>query len=171
MTSFKDRWQITKNWQLIHPFLGIVSLLFSAYVIYKGIFGNPLEGNTAKIVFGVFGILILSFLLLKITLWLFSKLEKRWAVNYRWELIAIFLVFAITGSTSARISNPVMELLGLSAENMNSGLFWTLRILLIFPLYQILLVMVGWLFGQYTFFWAFEKKMLKRIGFKRFIKD
>jgi len=27
------------------------------------------------------------------------------------------------------------------------------------------------LFGQYKFFWAFEKKMLYRLGFKQFKQD
>ena len=37
-------------------------------------------------------------------------------------------------------------------------------ILLIFPVYQILLVAFGWLFGQFKFFWNMEKKMLRRLG-------
>jgi hypothetical protein len=42
--------------------------------------------------------------------------------------------------------------------------------MLIFSIYQFLLVIVGTIFGQYQFFWNMEKKMLKRIGFKRFFK-
>jgi hypothetical protein len=38
-----------------------------------------------------------------------------------------------------------------------------LRLLLIFPIYQILLVFVGFIFGQFSFFWNFEKKMLERL--------
>jgi hypothetical protein len=38
-----------------------------------------------------------------------------------------------------------------------------LRLLLIFPIYQILLVFVGFIFGQFSFFWEFEKKMLVRL--------
>ena len=53
----------------------------------------------------------------------------------------------------------------------NSFLFWTLRILIIFPVYQLLLIIFGWLFGQFHFFWAFEKKMLSRMGFKRFFNE
>jgi hypothetical protein len=37
---------------------------------------------------------------------------------------------------------------------------------LIFPLYQVLLVLIGALFGQFSFFWGFEKKMLRRFGLK-----
>ncbi|HCO85018.1 MAG TPA: diacylglyceryl transferase, partial [Arenibacter sp.] len=43
-------------------------------------------------------------------------------------------------------------------------IYLTFRILLIFPIYQFLLVIYGWLFGQFKFFWEFEKKMLSRMG-------
>jgi hypothetical protein len=33
------------------------------------------------------------------------------------------------------------------------------------------LIIIGALFFQFSFFWNFEKKILKRIGFKRFFKD
>jgi hypothetical protein len=36
-------------------------------------------------------------------------------------------------------------------------------LVLIFPFYQVLLVFIGFLFGQFTFFWNFEKKMLNRM--------
>jgi hypothetical protein len=41
------------------------------------------------------------------------------------------------------------------------------RLLLIFPIYQVLLVANGFLFGQFTFFWNFEKKLLRslKLGF------
>jgi len=52
-----------------------------------------------------------------------------------------------------------------------AGLFYIiLRIVLIFPIYQITLPLVGWLFGQFKFFWDFEKKMLQRMGLGRFFK-
>jgi len=36
-----------------------------------------------------------------------------------------------------------------------------------FVIYQVLLVILGTLFGQHKFFWNMEKKMLSRIGLKR----
>ena len=173
MEAFKKRWQIRQNWQLIFPLLGIISLFFSGYIIFKGLFKNLLKDTSATTYYLItlIGTLILSYILLRITLWFFKKLEHRWEVSYRWELISIFLVFALTGSTAARLSDPVMHLLGMHKETMNGGLFWTIRILIIFPVYQVLLVCFGWLFGQFDFFWKFEKKMLSRLGFKRFFKE
>jgi hypothetical protein len=107
--------------------------------------------------------------LLKLVLIIFSKLEKKWAVSYKWEMISIFLVFASTGSSSVFISRPLIKLMGINKDNLPDYAYWILYILIGFIFYQILLVAIGWLFGQYKFFWAFEKKMLSRIGLKRFI--
>jgi hypothetical protein len=56
--------------------------------------------------------------------------------------------------------------LGISKEALG---FWftPIRLLMIFPIYQVLLVLIGFLFGQYGFFWAFEKKLLRslKLGF------
>jgi hypothetical protein len=38
-----------------------------------------------------------------------------------------------------------------------------IRLIIIFPIYQILLVLIGSIFGQFRFFWKFEKKILKRM--------
>ncbi|MBH76402.1 MAG: diacylglyceryl transferase, partial [Flavobacteriales bacterium] len=44
-----------------------------------------------------------------------------------------------------------------------------LRILIIFIAYQFTLLIVAFLFGQFDFFWKQEKKILKRLGFKKFL--
>ncbi|WP_062058014.1 DUF6787 family protein [Aquimarina longa] len=171
MQKFKERWEIKHNWQLLFPILGIASLLFSSYLISKYLL-NSIYQPVDSIYIGLLSaiILFLTFLFLFITLKLFSVLETKWNVSYRWELIAIFIVFAITGSTAARISDPILSILGLH-KGINSWIYWPIRILLIFPIYQVLLLIVGWIFGQFKFFWNFEKKMLRRMGFARFLKD
>ncbi len=100
-----------------------------------------------------------------------DKLRKRWGISSNWQITVIFIVFAITGSTSAKIAGPVVEFLGMTKENTNLWIYWPVRILLIFPIYQIFLVSFGWLFGQFEFFWNFEKKMLKRMGFAKYLND
>ncbi|WP_336375858.1 DUF6787 family protein [Altibacter sp. HG106] len=78
----------------------------------------------------------------------------------------ILIVFAITGSTSAKFAAPLTEFVGVEKE-MGVWIYWPVRILIIFPIYQVLLVFFGWLFGEYTFFLNFEKKMLRsmKLGF------
>ncbi len=173
MQKFKDRWEIQSNWQLIFPLIGVVSLLFSGYLIGKTIL-TSIEFSQIDVAYlGLISTLTLFLfsLLLYITLKLFKVLEKKWDVSYRWELIAIFIAFAITGSTAARISDPIISFLGFEKEITTGWIYWPLRIFLVFPIYQILLLIVGWLFGQFKFFWNFEKKMLSRMGLSRFMKD
>jgi hypothetical protein len=99
-----------------------------------------------------------------------KELKKRWGIETNFQFTIIFIVFAITGSTSAWLSKPVCFWLGITKEDL--GLWFTpFRLLLIFPLYQILLVLIGFLFGQFKFFWAFEKKMLRRMGLGFFFKE
>ena len=100
-----------------------------------------------------------------------EKLKKRWGLTSNWQVLTILLVFSITGYSSLLIAKPILGLFGLQQETANPWIYRPLRILLIFPFYQVLIVLYGWLFGQFQFFWAFEKKMLSRIGFKRFFKE
>jgi len=173
MQKFKDRWQIQSNWQLIFPALGLLSLVFSSYLIGKRITTSIGIDPTDIAYIGILSTLIIFFsaLFLFITLKLFNVLEPRWKVTYRWELIAIFIAFAVTGSTSARISAPVLSFIGINNETMSGWIYWPIRILFVFPIYQILLLIVGWLFGQFKFFWNFEKKMLCRMGFSKLFLD
>ncbi len=94
-----------------------------------------------------------------------EKLKQRWGIESNFQIVLILLVFAINGSFAAWVSKPVTEFFGLSEETTNPYiLYLVLRILLVFPIYQITLPLVGWLFGQFKFFWEFEKIMLKRLG-------
>jgi len=95
-----------------------------------------------------------------------EKFKQRWGISSNFQLVVIFVVVAITGSASARLAGPFVELIGISSDAIHPVLHWVIRLILIFPIYQILLVTIGWLFGQFNFFWNFEKKMLRRIGIR-----
>lgn len=163
MQKFKANWQITKNWQLIFPFIGLVALGYSSFKL-ASLFIS-IENPAILIGLGA----VIFFALLKFILKIFVKLEKKWEVNHRWELISIFLVFASTGSSSVFVSRPLIKLMGINRDNLPTFAYWFLYIIIGFIFYQILLVLIGWIFGQYKFFWNFEKKMLRRIGLKRFV--
>ncbi len=98
-----------------------------------------------------------------------DKLKKRWGIESNLQLIVIFIVFAVTGSSAAKLAAPITTFMGLNYETTSGWIYWPVRILLIFPIYQVLLVCFGWLFGQFRFFWGFEKKMLKRMGLGKFL--
>jgi hypothetical protein len=98
-----------------------------------------------------------------------KKLKERWNIQSNYQLTIIFVVFAITGSLSAYLAKPVLVILGVSREVfpdyfIGGFFYYSLRILIIFPIYQVLLVVIGSIFGQHKFFWNFEKKMLTRLG-------
>ena len=106
----------------------------------------------------------------------FNRLKDKWAVESNLQLVIIFIVFAITGSSSVKIAKPLLELMGVEMnafENIFLGslFYWILRILIVFPIYQILLLFFGTIFFQFKFFWKFEKKILSRMGFKRFFRE
>lgn len=93
-----------------------------------------------------------------------EKLKKRWGITSNFQLVVIFIVFAVTGSTSAYLSKPVLAWMGVTKDVLSLWLYYPLYIILIFPIYQVLLVFFGFISGQFKFFWAFEKKMLKAVG-------
>ena len=163
MKKFKNRWEINKNWQLIIPFLGVISLLYSAYRV-AGIFFDRHEKS--NLVYLVLASIVLYFIFLKVTFFFFKKLERRWVVKQKYEMISLFLVFAFTGSSSMFIGRPIIKMIGITEDNLNITVYWILYILIGLLFYQVLLVLFGWLFGQFTFFWNFEKKILSRFGFK-----
>ena len=94
-----------------------------------------------------------------------EKLKKRWGITSNFQLAIIFIVFAFTGSSSVYITSPIFEYFGITKSNLNVVLYYFLKIILVFPVYQILLIFFGFVFGQFKFFWNFEKKMLIGMGF------
>ena len=97
-----------------------------------------------------------------------KKLKEKWGITSNFQIIIILFVFSVTGSLSLLVAKPLLDFIGLDKATLSPWIFWPIRILIIFPIYQILIVIIGALFGQFQFFWNFEKKMLARLGFKRF---
>ena len=88
-----------------------------------------------------------------------SKLIKIFKVKDFYQLIIVFVVFGITGSLSVVLGKYV--LINIFGESfLNNDYYWFLRLILIFPIYQFLLIVVGALFGQFRYFWEIEKKIL-----------
>jgi hypothetical protein len=96
-----------------------------------------------------------------------ANLKQRWNLKNNWQVVVIILVFALTGSTAAMISKPILHWLGITKETHHLALYILLYIVIIFPIYQVLLVSIGFIFGQFDFFWSIEKKMLHllKLGF------
>jgi len=164
MEDFKKQWEITKNWQLIFPLTGLIS---SIYLGIKLSFKILSQNFILELFIGI----LIGIIIVKLCLFFINKLEKKWIVNKRWELIRIFLIFALTGSSSVLVGRPIIKFIGVSKDNLNLVVYYSLFIMISLIFYQILLLLWGWIFGQFDFFWRFEKKMLKRLGLKKFIKN
>lgn len=97
-----------------------------------------------------------------------KRLKDKWGIDSNFQLLIIFFVFSITGSLSLFIAKPLLSFFLIKQDLLSPWIFWPIRILIIFPIYQVLIVIIGAIFGQFKFFWSFEKKMLFRLGFKQF---
>jgi hypothetical protein len=95
-----------------------------------------------------------------------KRLKKKWGITSNFQLFIIFIVFGITGSFSVLITEPVILFIFGDLDGLNPLLSWLLRMLILFPIYQALLLFFGFIFFQYKFFYQFEKKILKKIGLK-----
>ena len=92
--------------------------------------------------------------------WL-QKLQVRWKVKNAYQVIIILVVFACTGFTVLFLKKPLFQYWFTETEMP----LWasTLYYILILPVYNIFLLLYGFLFGQFQFFWAFEKRFFNRI--------
>lgn len=93
---------------------------------------------------------------------MFEKIKQRWKVGTV-QFILIICVFAITGSLTAYISRYITGWIGLTPESA----LWKRALLrgsvLLFG-YQFIILLVSIPFGQFNFFWNYEKKILRRMG-------
>lgn len=99
-----------------------------------------------------------------------KKLKSRWNIDTNKQLFIILLVFSVTGSSAAKLAAPITDLLGITRD-LGWYIYWPIRILIIFPVYQVLLVFFGWVFGEFDFFWTFEKRMLRSLRLGFLLKD
>ncbi|OEK06978.1 DUF6787 family protein [Roseivirga misakiensis] len=90
-----------------------------------------------------------------------KRLQGKWGLKSLFQTVMVLIVFAFTGSTVLFIKPYLFQLVGLESIEGTKGIL--LYIILVFPLYQILILIYGFIFGQFAFFWAWEKKMFGRI--------
>lgn len=96
---------------------------------------------------------------------MFKRLKEKWEIESNLQLIMIFIVFSISGSAALIVRKQIFNLINYDPD-------WpfvfkaVLYLITIVPAYQLMLIFFGTLFGQFSFFWKFEKKMLRRFGIK-----
>ncbi|SMG50825.1 hypothetical protein SAMN05661096_03750 [Marivirga sericea] len=92
-----------------------------------------------------------------------NKLKNRWNLKSGWQVVIVLLVFTCTGFTVMFLKEPILSLI--AAKEERNWIFTTIYYILIFPVYFIILLFYGFIFGQSKFFLGFVKKTFSR--FKR----
>jgi len=92
--------------------------------------------------------------------WL-DKLQTRWKVGSLFQVIVILIVFACTGFSVLFLKRPLFAYWFADGETplYASVIYYAL----ILPVYNVFLLMYGFVFGQFKFFWEFEKRFFSRL--------
>ena len=92
-----------------------------------------------------------------------NRLKEIFRVGSTYQLIIVFIVFGITGSLSLILSEYISSLYN------SNNIFMSMVLILL--TYQVLLIIIGSMFGQFQYFWAMEKKIFRRLSvLKKFSK-
>lgn len=90
-----------------------------------------------------------------------ERLRDRWKVKNTFQVFIILIVFTCTGTTVALIAKPLLRAI---FEPEDVPLWATiLYYVLILPIYNVFLLFYGLIFGQFMFFWNFEKRFFSRV--------
>ncbi len=87
-----------------------------------------------------------------------QKLKTKWDIRSNWDFWMIMIVFSLAGMSIGFERRPIFHLLGIEHETA----FWIKALVyipLIVPIYQLNLLVFGFLLGQFPFFWEKEKKI------------
>jgi len=93
--------------------------------------------------------------------WL-ERLRTRWGLTSPGQVLVILIVFSVTGMSVVFLRKSFFAFLGFDAHTP----IWLKSVsyvLFIFPAYQVLILIFGFLFGQFAFFWDKEKRMLQAV--------
>jgi hypothetical protein len=89
-----------------------------------------------------------------------QRLSDRWQVTPA-RVFLILLVFACTGFTVMFLKRPIVAFF--AGDGEQPLLFSIMYYVLILPVYNMILLIYGALFGQFKFFWEFEKRFFRRM--------
>lgn len=94
-----------------------------------------------------------------------EKLKQRWKVKSNLQMFIIFFVFSVSGSATLYIKTYIFHWINYSPQ-WPTYIKVIMYILIMVPVYQLTLLVMGTLFGQFEFFWRFEKKAMRRFRIK-----
>ena len=86
-----------------------------------------------------------------------ERIKEKWGITSSLQMVVIFIVFGVTGSASTLVSGPALDFFNIQKEALYPIIYWPLRILIVFPIYQVLLVCFGFIFGILVSVITFQK--------------
>ncbi len=93
---------------------------------------------------------------------MFRRLQDKWGVSgLRFALI--LFVFAIGGSLTGFLAKKLMPLFGIE----NQVIYWVIYVIVVTLLWPVCVMLVSVPFGQFQFFWQYQKKLFARITGRR----
>ena len=94
-------------------------------------------------------------------------LKKRWNIESDWRFAKIFVLFAVTGSSSVWVKKLVLFPLGFTPDAVSGWIYYPVRIIVLFISYQLLFLFWGFIFCEFPFAKWFVGKMTSRFTGKK----
>jgi hypothetical protein len=89
-----------------------------------------------------------------------KKLQAKWKLPGAGQVLLILVIFTCTGVTVVYLMRPLLLLVfGNPIPRWGQIVY----VIVIFPIYNLILLLFGFLFGQFHFFWNYELKLIKGI--------
>ena len=81
-----------------------------------------------------------------------NNLINLFGANSKVHLFKIFIIFGLAGSLSVFLSDPLLQLVSIENFISNKFFYWLIRLILIFPIYQFVLIFLALVFGEFGYF-------------------
>ena len=89
-----------------------------------------------------------------------KKLKSRWQIESDFAALMIILNFSLTGSASIFVSRYAGDMLS-NWFDLPGWIITSIKVIMVFISYQVILLIFGFLLGQFRFFWNQQKKILR----------
>ena len=94
-----------------------------------------------------------------------NNLINFFGANSKLHLLKIFIIFGLAGTLSVVLSEPLLQLISIEKFISNKFIYWLIRLIIIFPIYQFVLIGVALVFGELRYF---KKFFIKFINYFKF---
>ena len=89
-----------------------------------------------------------------------NNLINFFGANSKIHLLKIFIIFGLAGTLSVVLSEPLLQLVSIEKFISNKFFYWLIRLIIIFPIYQFVLIVVAFVFREFRYFKKFFIKFI-----------